>query len=139
MRRRVEAAAGLMTGAAGIMGCAYAAFGPTYRYVGSSVSSGGRATLMTGSTSLMHRGLGTPAAVYLAAMLLAAIGCAACAYLHSRRGTRAALTFLWLLTAVLCAGVALGAASLGILLAPAAPLAAVTSAVGSLTAAGSAP
>ncbi len=94
---------------------------------------------MTGSTSLMQRGLGTPAAVYLAAMLLAASGCAACAYLHSRRGGRAALMLLWLFTAVLWAGVALGAASLGILLAPAALLAAVTSAVGSLTAAGSAP
>ncbi|HEV2283185.1 MAG TPA: hypothetical protein VGX75_12435 [bacterium] len=135
MLRRVEAATGLATAAAGIVGCLYAAFGPTYRYVGATTTSAGSTYTTSGSASLVQRGLGAPATVYLLTMLLTAVGAAACAYVHSRWGTRAALRGLWLFTAVLWAGVVLGAASLGILLLPAALLAAAASAIGSLAAA----
>lgn len=132
----VEAATGLTTAVTAIAGCLYAAFGPTYRYVAGTVTSRGSTYMASGSESLAQRGLGAPATVYLLTMALAALGAAACAYVHSRWRTRAALTGLWLLTAVLWAGVALGAASLGILLLPAALLAAVTSAIGRSAAAG---
>jgi hypothetical protein len=136
---RVEAATGLTTAVTGIVGCLYAAFGPTYRYVGSTVTSKGGTSVASGSESLVQHGLGAPATVYLLTMALAALGAAACAYVHSRWRTRAALTGLWLLTAVLWAGVALGAASLGILLLPAALLAAVTAAIARSAAAGRLP
>jgi hypothetical protein len=139
MLRRVEAVIGLATAAAGIVGSLYAAFAPAYRYVGSTVSSGGSVSLVEGSAGLAQRGLGPPATIYLVAMLLTAVGLAACACLHSGWRRRTALPLMWLLTAVLWAGVALGAASLGILLLPAALLAAVTSVTGSLAAAGRVP
>jgi hypothetical protein len=71
-------------------------------------------------------------ATFLIVMLMIIVSFAAGTYWHSRRGTRAGLALLWMLTAALWFGVVLGAASIGVLLLPGALLATVTSLVGGL-------
>ena len=132
MLRRMEFVSGLTTSVFGVLGWAYAAFGPAYRYAGSIVSSEGRTSTTGGSTSIMQKGLGPAGMAFFVVMLIVVVGFAACAYLHSRRGFMGGLPLLWTLTAALWIGVAVTAASIGMLLLPAALLAAVTSVVGNL-------
>lgn len=131
MLRRVELATGLTTSVLGILGWAYAAFGPTYRYAGSVVTSGG-ASSVSGSRSVLQHGLGIAGIAFFIVVLMIVVGFAVCTYWHSQRGTRAGLALLWMLTVALWLSVVLGAASIGMLLLPGALLAAVTSVVGSL-------
>jgi predicted membrane protein len=70
--------------------------------------------------------------VFFLVMLVVVVGFAVCAYLHSQREMRGALTLLWILTLLLWAGVVLSAASVGVLLLPIALLAMATSVVASL-------
>ncbi len=132
MLRRIEFVSGLATSVAGLLGWAYAVFGPTYRYMGSAVSSGGRTSIVSGSISVAQKGLGPNGTIFFVAMLLIVASFAAIAYLHSQRGVGGALTLLWTLTSLLCILAVLGAASVGVLLLPAALLAIVTSVTGSL-------
>jgi mannose/fructose/N-acetylgalactosamine-specific phosphotransferase system component IID len=83
------------------------------------------------STSLAQKGLDPSAIVFFVVVLLILVGFAAGAYWHSQRGVSAALTLLRTLTGLLWIAVILGAASVGVMLLPAAVLAAVTVAAGS--------
>jgi len=130
--RRIEFMSGLATSVVGLLGWAYAAFGPTYRYVGSAISSNGSTTTVSGSTSVMQKGLGLAGVVFFVAIVLVVVSFAAVAYWHSRRRAKAALLTLWALTSLLWISVVLGAASIGVLLLPAALLAMITSVTGSL-------
>lgn len=131
MLRRIEFVGGLATSLFGIVGWTYAAFGPTYRYAASTVSSGRSANTVSGSISVVQKGLESTGIVFFVTMLLIVLSFAAGAYLHSQRGIRGGLILLWTLTSALWVGAALGAMSIGVLLLPAAFLAVVTSVVGS--------
>ena len=132
MLRRIELMSGLATGVFGLLGWAYAVFGPTYRYVGSAIGSNGRTTTVSGSTSVVQRSLEPLGAVFFVVLFLVVVSFAAVAYRHSRRRGKAALTILWALTSLLWISVVLGAASIGVLLLLAALLATITSVAGSL-------
>ena len=84
------------------------------------------------STSVMQKGLGPAGGVFFVAIVLVVVSFAAAAYWHSRRRAKAALLTLWALTSLLWISVVLGAASIGVLLLPAALLAMITSVTGSL-------
>jgi hypothetical protein len=116
----------------GLLGWAYAVFGPTYRYAGSAIRGNGRTTTVSGSTSVVQKGLEPPGVVFFVVMLLVVVSFAAVAYSHSRRRGKAALTILWALTSLLWISGALSAASIGVLLLPAALLTMITSVTGSL-------
>lgn len=132
MLRRIEFTSGLATSVFGLLGWAYAAFGPTYRYVGSVISSNGRTTTVSGPTSVVQKGLDPPGVVFFSVMLLVVVSFAVVAYWHSQRRGKAALMILWACTSLLWISVGLGAASIGVLLLPAALLAMITSVTGSL-------
>lgn len=112
MLKRVECAGGLATGVVGILGWVYAAFGPAYH----------EAWIGLGINSMMF--LVLPVVM---------VGFAACAYVHSQRGSGAGFTLLWLLASALWLDMLLGAGRIGVLLLPATLLAAVTAVVASLT------
>ncbi len=126
MPKRLELVSGLAASGFGILGLIYAILGPTSHSVGTAISVG-----PSGSTSLAQRGLDPAAIVFFALVLLILVGVAVGAYWHSQRGVKAGLTLLWTLTGLLWIAVILGAASIGILLLPAAVLASVTVAAGS--------
>ena len=130
--RRIELVSGLATSGFGFLGWAYAAFVPTYRYIGRAVSGGGRAATVSGSISAAQKGPGPNGTIFFVVMLLIVVSFAAIAYLHSQRGVSGALTLLWTFTSLLWILAVLGAASVGVLLLPAALLAIVTSVTGSL-------
>jgi len=130
--RRIELVSGLATSAFGILGWGYGLFGPTYHYMGTAISSHGNASTAGGATSLVQKGLEPIGIVFFAVILLIVVSFAAGAYWHSQRGVRTALMLLWTLTALLWISVVLGAASIGVLLLPAALLAVVTVVAGSL-------
>jgi hypothetical protein len=132
MLKRIEFTSGLAAGVCGFLGWAYAVFGPTYHYVRSAVDSQGRGHTVSGSTSLAHNGLTPQAMVFFVVVVLALIGVASGAYVHSRGGSRPGLALLWTATPLLWIWVVLGAASIGVLLLPAALLAAVAAVTGSL-------
>jgi hypothetical protein len=132
MLRRIEFMSGLATSVFGLLGWAYAAFGPTTRYVGSAISSDGRTTGVSGYTSVVQKGLEPPGVVFFVGVLLVVLSFAAVAYWHSQRRGKAALMILWVLTSLLWISVVLGAASIGVLLLPAALLAMIASMTGSL-------
>ncbi len=132
MVRRIELVSGFAASVFGILGWAYAVFGPTHHYMGSAISSGGSTNTATGATSLAQNGLEPIGIVFFAFMALVAVSIAPGAYLHSRRGIKAGLMLLWTLTLLLWVSVILGAASIGVLLLPAALLAVVTVVAGSL-------
>jgi hypothetical protein len=132
MLRRIEFMSGLATSVFGLLGWAYAALGPTSRYVGSAISSNGRTTTVSGSSSVVQRGLEPRGVVFFAIVLLVVVSFAAVAYWHSQRRGKAALMILWAITSLLWISVVLGAASIGVLLFPAALLAMITAVTGSL-------
>ncbi len=80
----------------------------------------------------MQKGLEPIGIGFFIITLLIVVSFAAGAYWHSQRGVKAALMLLWTLTALLWITVVLGAASIGVLLLPAALLAVVTVVAGSL-------
>ena len=132
MLRRIEFMSGLATSVFGLLGWAYAAFGPTYRYVGSAISSNGRTTAVSGSASVVQKGLEPAGVVFFVVMVLVVVSFAAVACWHTQRRGKPALTILWALTSLLWISVVLGAASVGVLLLPGALLAMITSVTGSL-------
>ncbi len=132
MLRRIELVSGFAASVFGILGWGYAILGPTYRYTRIAISSDGKANAVSGSTSLGQNGLETIAMGFFIVTLLIVVSFAAGAYWHSQRGVKAALMLLWTLTALLWIAVVLSAASVGVLLLPAALLAVVTVVTGSL-------
>ncbi len=132
MLRRIEFMSGLATSVLGLIGWAYAAFGPTYRHVGSAISSNGRTTTVSGPSSVVQQGLEPSGVIFFVAMLLVVVSFAAVASWHTQRRGTAALVILWALTSLLWISVVLGAASIGVLLLPATLLAMITSVTGSL-------
>ncbi len=132
MLRRIELVTGFAASVVGILGLGYAMLGRTYRYTRIAISSDGKANTMSGTISLVQKGLEPSRIGFFIITLLIAVSFAAGTYWHSHRGVKAALLLLWTLTALLWIAVVLGAASIGVLLLPAALLAVVTVATGSL-------
>ncbi len=132
MLRRIELVSGLAASVFGVLGWGCAIFGPAYHYTGMAVSSDGKTNSVSGATSLVQKGLKPIGMVFFVVVLLIVVSFAAGAYWHSQQGARAALMLLWALTALLWIAVVLGAASIGVLLLPAALLALVTVVAGSL-------
>jgi hypothetical protein len=120
MTRQVELLCGLAAGVVGVVGWAYALFGPTY-----TNDVGGHA-------SVAQISLNPTSITFFVVMLLCIAGVTAGAYLHWRTGSPGGLALLWTAAVLLTVGTALGAASVGVFLLPAALLALIASIAGSI-------
>lgn len=130
MLKRIELASGLLAGILGLVALAFIAFGPLYST--RSASGADRGTSAAGgSAGLLQAGLPPRTAIFLALVLLCAIGATVGAYLHSRHGDTIGLFLLCLSAALLAGGVGLSIFSAGALLASAVLLA-VTAAVAAI-------
>jgi hypothetical protein len=127
--RSIDAAAGAAAAIFGVAGCAYALFGPVYRYAGRVVTSNGTAARIEGSASAVRRGPDPATIVYIALVLIAVGGVAVLSSRPAARGRKPAVTPLWGFVASVWILVAVGAASVGLLLLPAALLATVSAAL----------
>jgi hypothetical protein len=131
MLRRLEMTSGLLTGIAGLFGLGYALYGPTSTMSESQTTAGSATvTTITRSATLAEQGLLPVTMLFLTAALLCAVGVVVGAYLHVRHGDPVGLALLCVATALLWGETILGAASIGVFLAPAALLALSTASVG---------
>jgi hypothetical protein len=101
MSRRVELSIGLFAAVLGLIGLGLAVFGPaTYSY--------GTNWLTAGPASLWDQGIDTTnVLIFLAAMILGALGIGVGAYLRSEGGGTDALALLWAGFIVLVVGAAI--------------------------------
>src|SRR6266704_3944985 len=102
--QRLEAACGLLAALFGLLGLAYALFGPTYSFANSSGQSG--------TANLVQVGIQPVTLIILGILVFGLIGVAAGALVHSRTGGSRWRVALWVSTAVLVALLA-SALSLG--------------------------
>ena len=116
---RIELVCGLVAGLLGMVGMAYATFGPTYQN-----SEGGTATLL----QINGPGVLVPVLV----LTLLAVTVAAGAYLHARVQRRAWLVTLWAAVILLALARVITGFSIGIFLQPAAALGLISAVAGSL-------
>lgn len=100
MSRRIEIALGLVVTFAAAVGIGFAVFGP-------ATLSYGTDWLTAASVSIWGHGITTNVAIYLAAMMLAALAVAVGAYLRSAEHSFSALILLWGGFAALLVGMAL--------------------------------
>ncbi|HLJ67910.1 MAG TPA: hypothetical protein VKX16_11175 [Chloroflexota bacterium] len=97
MSHRIEIVMGLVTSALGVIGIAFAIFGPaTFSY--------GTDWMTAASSSLWDHGLDTPTVFYLGVMLLASLAVSAGAYLRSNGALTEGATILWFSAAALLVG-----------------------------------
>jgi hypothetical protein len=134
MLRRLEMMSGLLTGIAGLAGPGYALCGPMGSTTAESETTIGSVTVTTaighGSTTPAEQGVLPVTMLFLTAALLCAVGVVVGAYLHVRHSDPVGLALLCVATALLWGETILGAASIGVFLAPAALLALSTASVG---------
>jgi hypothetical protein len=107
--QRFEAACGLLAALFGLLGLAYALFGPTYNFANS---------FGHGTTSLVQVGIQPVTLIILGILVLGLICVAAGAVAHSRTGGSRWRVMLWVSTAVLVALTFLSLLSIGVLLLP---------------------
>ena len=108
--QRLEAACGLLAALFGLLGLAYALFGPTYSFANSSGQSG--------TANLVQVGIQPVTLIILGILVLGFIGVAAGAVVHSRTGGSWWRVVLWVSTAVLVVLTFLSLLSIGVLLLP---------------------
>lgn len=123
----IELLAGGLVGVAGVLGLAYALFGPLYAYEsGTQVidGEGSKGTVVTeaGRSSLLEQGLEPLTWAFLVVILMCALVVAVGACVHSLRGGWSWLTLVWVSAGALTFGVILSGFSIGFLLTPAALL-----------------
>jgi hypothetical protein len=108
--QRWEAACGLVAALFGLLGLAYALFGPVYRFESSSGQSG--------TANLVQVGIPPSALIALGILVLGLIGVAVSAVVHSRTGGSGWRIVLWLSTAVIVILTFLTLPSIGAFLLP---------------------
>jgi hypothetical protein len=108
--QRLEAACGLLAALFGLLGLAYALFGPTYSFANSSGQSG--------TANLVQVGIQPVTLIILGILVLGLIGVAAGAVVHSRTGGSGWRVVLWVSTVVLVILTFLSLLSIGVLLLP---------------------
>ncbi len=108
--QRWEAACGLVAALFGLLGLAYALFGPVYRFESSSGQSG--------TANLLQVGIPPSALLVLCILVLGLIGVAVSAVVHSRTGGSGWRIMLWLSTAVIVILTFLTLPSIGVFLLP---------------------
>lgn len=119
MARRIELTCGLLAGLLGVLGMAYATFGPTYRN-----SAGGTATL------LQVNGPGALVPVLLLTALAAAVALGA--YMHAWRRNNSGLILLWGGAVLVALARVIAGFSIGVFLQPTAVLGLIAAVSGSL-------
>lgn len=124
LARTVEWISGLAAGTTGVIVIAYVVFGPLYTTVSTDRPQ-------PRSVSLWEMGLAPGTVVFLAAVLLCALGSAYGAYLHGRRHRRAGLIVLWVSAILLWTGALLSMFSIGLFLLPVAILSLIAAVAGS--------
>jgi hypothetical protein len=108
--QRLEAACGLLAALFGLLGLAYALFGPTYSFANSSGQSG--------TANLVQVGIQPVTLIILGILVLGLAGVAAGAVVHSRTGGSGWWVVLWVSTIVLVILTFLSLLSIGVLLLP---------------------
>ncbi len=108
--QRLEASCGLLAALLGLLGLAYALFGPTYSFANSSGQSG--------TANLVQVGIQPITLIILGILVFGLIGVAAGAVVHSRIGGSGWRVVLWVSTAVLVILTFLSLLSIGVLLLP---------------------
>jgi hypothetical protein len=117
--QRLEAACGLLAALFGLLGLAYALFGPTYSFANSSGQSG--------TANLVQVGIQPVTLIILGILVLGLIGVAVGAVLHSRTGSSGWRVVLWVSNIVLLILTFLSLLSIGVLLLPGTLFALLTS------------
>ena len=117
--RRIELLGGLAAGLMGLLGLAYAFFGPVGRVQRVTINAGGTTSTTYGSASLFEmQGLEPRTAASLAVLVVRVAGVAIGAYLHSQQGLRAGRLLLGVSTAFLLCAVVVTGLSIGMFLFP---------------------
>lgn len=130
MLRRLEMTGGLLTGIAGLVGLAYALYGPTSTMVESQTTAGSAAVTTTArSATLAEQGVQPAGLLFMTVALVCTVAVMAGAYLHVRHDDSVGLAVVCVAAALLLGETILGAASIGVFLAPAALLALSTASV----------
>lgn len=120
MARRIESVGGLLAGLLGVLGLAYATFGPTYR------SS-------TGATRNLIEMNGPQVLAVILVLLLLIASVAVGAYLHGTRRRGLGLVLLWVGATLLALARVITGFSIGVFLQPAAALGLISAVAGSLS------
>ena len=118
--RTAEAVCGLGGGLIGCLALAYAVFGPIYRFESSSGASG--------TANMVQVGIASSALLALSILVLALIGVATSAVVHSRTGGSGWRIMLWIATMFLLIMTFLTGFSIGLFLLPGTLLALLASA-----------
>ncbi|GCE17636.1 hypothetical protein [Dictyobacter kobayashii] len=126
-RQRIETWSGLLSLTFGILGLAYAIFGPLYQYTSSTTDPSGKSGTASGTANLLQMGIQPITLVIFCILLLALIGVAIAAQLHGRTGNNGWRTILWLSTAIITIFILISILSVGIFFLPAFLFAAIAS------------
>ena len=114
----------------GLLGLAYALFGPTYSYTKAELHPDGTTSTISGRASLLEvQSLEPITILVFVVLMLLALGVAAGAYLHTRRGMAGGRWLLGISTAILGFGVIITGFSIGPLLLPSFLLALIATAL----------
>jgi|GEM_PF-2407749 len=132
--RRNELISGLGGGISGILALAYALLGPTYSFERMELHPDGTTSAISGSASLLEVQSLQPITILVFVVLaLLALGVAAGAYLHARRGMAGGRWLLGISTVILGFGVIITGFSIGLLLLPSFLLALIATALADRT------
>jgi hypothetical protein len=130
--RRIELVSGIAAAVLGVLGWAWAVFGPTYLEAGSYSTGRNTPPMVVAQPGSLAQALDLASGpiVFLLAVLVCVVAIGIGAYLHAARAVSAALPMLVMATLFLVGGVVLSVFTVGPFLVPAAILAALASIAG---------